>query len=118
MKKFKQFLLKEANNNLSEKTGDILEALQDLQEDMENLGTRSIIRICKQIVAQIRKILHDDWPDSETGSLQILQKIGVALMKGIDSNDDLKEIVSSSIQELQGSSEKDGQKLNDLGNED
>lgn len=110
---FKDFVLSEANNYLAQKVGDVLSALQSLSSDASNLGNRQLIRAAQGIVKQIRRILHDSWPDEEQATLRLLQKIGVALMRGIDSNEDMRQILATAVQSLEkGSGDKP---LNDLG---
>jgi hypothetical protein len=92
---FKLFLLTEEKIYLGQRIGDILTALQQLNDDAANMGKRHLIRIVTNIVSQIRRILHSSWSYEEEKYLKQLQKVGVALMKGIDSNEDLIQTVSN-----------------------
>ena len=114
---FTLYLLNEAQTHFAQKSGDILTALQNLHDDGENLGTRQLVKAAQGIVNQIRRILHDTWPDTEKDALEVLQKIAVALSKAIDENTDLKDIIASSIEELQQATGEAGEPINDLGSE-
>lgn len=115
---FRSFLLNESKHYLGQRSGDILTALQNLQEDMDGLGKRAVMRAAQGIVNQIRIILHGRWDEQDVKYLKSLQKIGVALMKSIDENDDVKEIVASSVMELEGLLDKLQMPINNLGTED
>jgi len=98
---FKSFLLNEDKYYLGQRTGDILSAVQSLHDDAPNMGNRVLTRSLQEIVNQIRKILHGSWEESDLKYLKKLQKIGVAIAKGIDVKSDLKELVASASQELE-----------------
>lgn len=115
---FKIYLLNESKSHLGQKIGDILTALQSLSEDSPHLGSRQLLQASKGIANQIRKTVKDDWPDTETATLRILQKVGIALMKAIDENGDLKDVIPSAVQELQKASSDLGEPVNDLGSQD
>ena len=110
---FTLYILNETKTHLSQKIGDILSALQNLHDDADHLGTRQLLKASQGIVNQIRRVIHETWPDTEMDSLQILQKIGVALSKAIDENTNLKDVIASSVEELQQAS--GGHPVNDLG---
>jgi hypothetical protein len=99
--KFKQFLLNESKAYLGQKVGDILTAVQELNNDAANMGTRDLIRFSERIVNQIRRILHSDWPKEETKYLTTLQKVGVALMRSIEEKDDLPGTIAGSSSVLE-----------------
>jgi hypothetical protein len=92
---FKSFLFLEQKVYLSERIGDVLTGLQKLNNDIENMGKRHIMRIIDKIVARIRKILHGNWSYEEDRYLKELQKIGVSLMKGLDNKQDLVQLVTN-----------------------
>src|SRR6185503_4785915 len=94
---FKSFLLNESKHYLGERSGDILNALQNLQDDAANMGNRALIRACQGIANQIRRILHGRWDEEEIQYLKRLQKVGVALMKGIDESENMEEIIASCV---------------------
>jgi hypothetical protein len=118
MSEFKDFLLNEARYFLAARTGDILNALQDLEEEAPHLGKRQMLKHAERVTAMIRRVLHSSWPKGEVKHLQGIQKIGVAIMKAIDEKDDLKEIISGSIQELQQVLNKMEVPLHDMGARD
>lgn len=111
---FKQFLLKESNQYLNQKIGDILSAIQDIAEDSEHLGSRQLIQNCQSIVNQIRKILHSNWNKSQTRYLQILQNIGVAMMRAIDEKDNLRDVLKNCKENMESLSAEIGMPVNQL----
>lgn len=115
---FKHFLLNESKFFLGQKSGDLLSAIQNLAEDAPNLGKRALIRMSQGIVNQIRRVLHGKWEEQDVQYLKVLQKIGVAISKGIDENENLDEVLSSCGMELQGMIDKLGTPINSLGTEE
>lgn len=111
---FKQFLLKESNQYLNEKIGDILSALQDIADDSEHLGTRQLIQNAQSIVNQIRKILHSNWNKSQDNYLRILQNIGVAMMRAIDEKEDLRDVLKNCKKNVEALSAQIGMPINQL----
>ena len=111
-------MINEARSHLGEKLGDILASLQNLSDDAPNLGTKKLVSSCEGVVKNIRPILRGDWPDTEKPTLRTLQKVAVALKKTIDSDEDLKSTVATAVQELQKTSEKLGEPVNQIGSED
>lgn len=115
--KFKDFLLNENRSYLGEKIGNILTAVHDLDDEGKTMGMRQMMRFCEKIVALIRRILHSNWPQTEQKHLKTLQKIGVAIMKGIEEKQDLRELMPSIRQELEQLSQRLGVPVNDVGPE-
>jgi hypothetical protein len=113
-KQFRQFLITEERVYLSTKIGDILTAIQQLSHDASNMGKRHLIRLIKNIVRQIRRVLHSSWAFEEESYLKVLQKVGVALMKGLDDNEDLPTLIQSCADEMQKLSDKVGEPVNNL----
>ena len=111
---FKKFLLNEEKNYLGHRVGDVLTAAQELEQDMENLGSRHLNRLADNVVNQIRKILHGHWGSKSEKHLQKLQRIGVAIKKTIEDKGDLKQILPTAVQELQNISGQLGVKVNNL----
>lgn len=98
---FKDFILNENRILLAQKVGDILSALQDLNDNMKSIGTRMAVRNIENIVNQIRKILRTKWPDRDQNHIKNLQKCGVFLMKNIEEKNDLEFAIKTSINMLQ-----------------
>lgn len=98
---FKNFLINEDKYYLGQRAGDVLTALQSLEEDAPNMGSRAMIRASQGVADQIRRILHGRWDEDEVKYLKRLQKVGVAILRGIDSNEDMGQIVASCNQEIQ-----------------
>lgn len=114
MQKFKWFILNEQQAHLGVKLNDILTALQELQQDMAGMNLRHVVKITEDIVNQLRKILHSQWSPGQTKQLKQIQKIAVALMKTIEDDGDLKEIIPSAAAELEKVMSSVGQKANAL----
>jgi len=113
--RFKDFLLNENRAYLGEKVGDILSAVHDLDEEGKGIGMRQMVRFCEKIVSLIRRILHSNWPETEHKHLKVLQKVGVAIMKGIEEKQDLRELMPSIRQELEKLSTDIGVPVNTMG---
>jgi len=112
--RFKTFVLNETRSHLGEKVGDILSSLQNLDNDAANLGNKALITSAEGIVDNIQPVLSAKWPDTELATLQSLQRIGVALKLAIDSNEDLKQIISTAVEDLQQASGESEEPVNDL----
>jgi hypothetical protein len=112
--RFKYFLLNEEKSYLGHRIGDVMSAMQDVQNDLPNLGSRHLVKIGEDLVNQIRKILHGHWSAKNKKHLVELQKIAVAIMKTIDEKGDLKEILPAATAALQQISGKIGVKINNL----
>jgi hypothetical protein len=115
---FKSFLLNESKHYLGQKAGDLLTAIQNLADDASNMGSRSLIHACQGIVNQIRRVLHGRWDEEDVKYLKILQKIGVALMAGIDDNNDLQQILASAVSEMEKMLNDLQMPINSLGTEE
>ena len=111
---FKTFLLNEQSAYLGQKVGDILTAIQELKDDSKNMGTRDLMRYSERIVNQIRRILHSNWPKEEQKNLQVLQKIGVAIMNSIEKKDNLPQIIAGATSELEKLAGNIGMPVNKL----
>lgn len=115
---FKSFLLNETKHYLGQRSGDILTALQNLQDDSAGLGQRALLRACQGVVNQIRRILHGRWDEEDVQYLKRLQKVGVAIMRAIDENEDLQEVIASSVAEIEKMLDDLQVPINSLGTED
>lgn len=111
---FKMYLITEEKVYLGTKIGDILTAIQQLNGDAPNMGKRHLIRLVKNIVRQIRRVLHSSWTFEEENYLKVLQKVGVAMMKGLDDNEDLPTLIQSCMDEMQKLSDKLDEPVNNL----
>lgn len=115
---FKNFLLNENRTYLGEKVGDIMHAIDDLSQEGSHMGSRQLNKFAERVVARIRRILHSNWPQTEEESLKRLQKVAVALMKGIEEKDqDLPGVIQSVQQELQQLAGDLGVPINQLGSD-
>lgn len=98
--KFKEYLLTEGKQFLTDRVKDVLEGVEDLISAGKQLGARQLLRNSESIVNQIRKILHQSWSRTEYKHLKVLQKCGVAIMKTIDEKGDLRDVLNSVRKEL------------------
>jgi hypothetical protein len=111
---FRSYLLTEEKVYLGQRIGDVLTALQELSDHAPNMGKRHLMRIIVNIVKQLRRILHGSWSYEEEKYLKELQKIGVALMKGLDTNDDLLQVIASCTAACEKLSDKMDTPINNL----
>lgn len=95
--KFKDFLNESTDNYLNVKVGDILNALQNISEDMGVLGKKDSTTALVSVVNQIRPLLKSSLDKKH---LVTLQRIAVHLMKSIENNFELKPVVDSCIESL------------------
>lgn len=114
MDNFSAFLLNEDKSHLGHKVNDILTSMQDLLDDMDNMGTRHFNRLVDELVNELRKVLHSQWSAQNHKYLSEIQKIAVALKKTLEDKGDLKEIFPAAVQVMQGLAGKLGIKANDL----
>lgn len=112
--RFKHYLLNEEKSYLSHRIGDVMTAMQDVQDDLPGLGARHLVKIAEDLVNQIRKILHGHWSEKNKKHLEELQKVGVAIKKTIEEKGDLKEMLPSATAYLQQLCGKLGVKMNNL----
>ena len=116
--RFKDFILNEGKADttyLAGKIGDLLAALQELQDNMGGMGTRQLTKSSALIVNQIRSILHVTWGKEEVKHLATLQKIGVAIMKAVEEKEGLTDVLASATAELQKTTQDMGVPINTLG---
>lgn len=114
---FRHFLLNENKYYLGEKIGDILSAVQELQQNSEGMGARQLVANAERLADQIRAILHSNWSKQEEKHLKDLQKIGVALAKGIEEKDNLVDLFPAIGEELEKIANQLGTPMNALGGE-
>lgn len=121
MMRFKEFILQEQTNYLSEKIGAVLTDAQRLREEAPNMGPRDLTRFSERIVKKIRGILHSSWPEATKKYLQQLSKIGANIMFAIDSSrkttspKDLPSIISAVTNNLEKLVADMGTPVNKLG---
>jgi hypothetical protein len=112
--KFKDFLINEQQNILSQKIGSVLSALQTLNDEISNLGTKDKNSYIDRISSDIRTILRSNWPKEESAYLTVLQKIAVAMKKTVNERGDIEELLPNVIEELSDLLEKMGSPVNTL----
>lgn len=101
MDQFKYFVINEQKFYLGQRAGDILTVIQNLENDASNMGNRALIRAIQGVANQIRRILRGRWDESDIQYLKRLQKVGVALLKGIDEKEDIEQLIVSCSAEIQ-----------------
>lgn len=99
---FKEFLLNENKAYLSQRAGNILTALQDIDQNSQGMGTKQLVKSAEGIANQIRRVLHTHWSKEQQHNLKKLQKVAVALLKSVEEKSDLETTIKSSMQELEG----------------
>lgn len=114
MQNFKSFLINEEKSHLGHRVNDVLSGMEDVQKDMDNLGSRHLNRLAEDLVNQIRKILHSQWSPKSFKHLEKLQSIGVVLAKTIEEKGDLRELLPNVIKATQQIAGKLGVKINNL----
>ena len=117
-KNFKQHLLKEETNYLGDRVADILNSVHQLKDDYAQLGIRQTVRISTNIANQIRKIINDEWGESNSSILTSLQKCGISLLKGAETKTDLKDTVDNVAIELENCMTKLNVPINNIADPD
>jgi hypothetical protein len=98
---FKNYLILENEQFLAVQIKNILEDLQNLQDEIESIGTRNLVRTSTVIANNIRNIVKSHWEISDKKALFSLQKCGVAILKSIEEKSDLKEIMPELVKETE-----------------
>lgn len=112
--RFKDFLLNEQQNILSQKIGNVLSALQTLSDDISNLGSKDKNTYADRISSDIRTILRGNWPKEQVKFLATLQKVAVAMKKTINEKGSIEDLLPNVITELENILEKMGTPVNSL----
>lgn len=115
--KFKYFLLNEDTEYLAGRMGDILNSLQDIQQNIKGMGTRQLVHNTERVVNQIRRILHTNWGTDTRDQLEMLQRVAVAIKKGIEEKDDLEGLITNGANEIQDTLADMGVPINAVGSE-
>jgi len=114
---FKHFLLTEADQYFAQRVSDVLNALQDLNDNAGDMGTRHLVANAQGIVNQIRRIVHTHWSQSQEPSLKTLQKCAVAVMRAMEEKDDLPAVLKACQGHLEALSGKQGKPSNSMASE-
>ena len=114
MDRFSMYLINEDKSHLGHRINDILTSMQDLQDDMDNLGTRHFNRLVDELVNELRKVIHSQWSTQNHKHLEGIQKVAVALKKTLEDKGNMKEIFPAALQTLQSVAGKLGVKVNDM----
>jgi hypothetical protein len=111
---FKSFLLNENKVYLAQEIGDILNSVQELNDEVDKIGTRNLVRYTQVIINKARGILQGHWGDENRKWLTRLQKCAVALAKAIDENDNTEEVLKSVQSEVESMLKKMGVPFNTI----
>ena len=109
---FKTFVMNENKVYLAKEIGDVLNSAQELSDEVNKIGTRNLVRYGQIIVNKSRGILQGHWGNENRKFLVSLQKCAVALAKSIEENDNIEEVLKSTIDALQKVVNKMGVPIN------
>jgi len=115
MDNFKEFILNESKQFFATQCGDILNAIQNLEEEADYIGTRNRVRYSQNIANNIRNLIHSHWSDDLSDNLKKLQIVGVAILKSIEESSELLETIKSSRASLEELVKKLGVPINNVG---
>lgn len=111
---FEKYVITESKKYFGTKIGDVLAALQDLDQNKEGMGSRQLVANTERLINQLRRILHSNWSKREDKFLKQIQKIAVALARALEDKQTLPDIIPSASQELQAIMQKLGVPVNSL----
>lgn len=109
---FRTYVLNENKVYLAKEIGDVLNSSQELSDEVDKIGTRNLVRYGQIIVNKCRGILQGHWGNENRKFLKTLQKCAVALANAIDENDNIEDVLKSTISELQNVVNKMGVPIN------
>jgi len=115
MDNFKEFILNESKQFFATQCGDILNAIQNLEEEADYIGTRNLVRYSQNIANNIRNLIHSHWSDDLSDNLKQLQIVGVAILKSIEESSELLETIKSARASLEELVKKLGVPINNVG---
>lgn len=98
---FRTYVLNENKVYLAKEIGDVLNSSQELADEVNKIGTRNLVRYSQIIVNKCRGILQGHWGNENRKFLKSLQKCAIALAKSIDENDNIENVLKSTIAVLQ-----------------
>ena len=78
---FRSYVLNENRAFLGKEIGNILTSLQEIQEEASKIGT--------------------NWSGDDIKFLKSMQKAGIALAKALEENDNLEQVISGAISEIE-----------------
>ena len=94
---------------------NILNAIQNLEEEADYIGTRNLVRYSQNIANNIRNLIHSHWSDDLSDNLKQLQIVGVAILKSIEESSELLETIKSARASLEELVKKLGVPINNVG---
>ena len=113
---FKTYLTSNARDNFAGKLSSALESIHILINDIDNLKTKSAIDAAELIAFNLKAILKNNMFRSkeEKEYLKTIQKVVFAILKALDTNEELKPVLKASAQELQAILSKIGEPINSI----
>jgi len=115
MNNFKEFILNESKQFFATQCGDILTAIQNLEEEADYIGTRNLVSYSQNIANNVRNLIHSHWSDDLSDKLKKLQSVGVAILKSIEESSELLETIKSARQSLEEIVKELGVPINNIG---
>lgn len=112
---FKGFIIRETQEFLGKEIGRICSYLQSLSDDAKKIGAEKLVEYVKVAISDIKTIIGGHWLPEDLKFLLDLQKVGVALSKSLEENNDLYAVLQSSVSQLRDTLKKMGVPVNDLG---
>jgi hypothetical protein len=97
MLNFRQFILRENDEFLKEKSGDIYGDLQNIQSTMKQIGVDSLVNDIKVVISKCRAIVQGHWLKQQFKYLEALQKAAIALSNAVEEKDDLENVINSAV---------------------
>lgn len=108
---FKSFIgLNEVFNNQNVQLGDILSSLQSIKDNIDNIKRKNLVEMLNSVVSNIIPFLKTK---NDKILLVLLQKIAYAIKNDIEENNDFRETLESSVQELENYLKKNNVILNE-----
>ena len=112
---FKQYLVKENEEEIAVSLGDILSSLQDLKMNGKSMGNRQVVSHVETAVGQIRRLLHNKHDDKNSDLLKKIQIIGVYLAKTAEEQPkDIDTAINNSVSYIEDMLHKTGKPINNL----
>jgi hypothetical protein len=96
--KFKSFLLQEGFNFANVEAGDVLSFLQEINSDIESFNKKDLKVSLESLITKMRNLLN---PKNDKRLVYIVQKIICAIKDDIESGNDFKNTIESSVYELE-----------------
>ena len=113
---FKLFLLNENKSDLGLKLGNIINAIDDLSQDIDKKGQKLNV-FADDIIARVKAILRSDWPSELSQYLKQIRNALIVICKSMDGSNEmpLPEALKIFLKQLKKISENLGSPITDVG---